>query len=413
MAETTYIRRYVDDFLDRAMDHMPAFMITGPRGCGKTTTALQRAAGVINLDNPVEAEAFEANPDAALTRAAKPLLIDEWQKVPDSLRALKWKVDRESGAGRFLVTGSVRARAALTPWPGTGRFIPVPMSGLTQGEIRKKPGAINFLDRVFEGDLPTGKQAGAPTVDDYLELAAAGGFPSALSLPEELRDHWHEGYLQDLLGRDVADLQEIRLPQIMDRILHAAALHTAGLPQVASIAHAVNTTQNTTGAYLDLLTELGIIERLPAWGTNRLKRMVKTPKVHLTDTGLALHLAGISPRGLRTDGPMRGRIIDSFVAAQLRPLYRLGKTTVTAWHLRDTNNRREVDLILENRQGEIAGIEVKAAGRVSVRDTRHLQWLRDEVPDQFRCGIVFHSGDFAGEIAERIWALPICAIWQD
>lgn len=408
----TYTRRYVDDFLDRAMEHLPSFMITGPRACGKTTTASRRAASTLRLDVPAQAALFRGDPDATLARLETPVLIDESQEEPQSLAAVKRAVDTGKGAGRFLVTGSTRGRLQGATWPGTGRLTPVRMYPMAEGEIRSSDRAPSFLDRLFEADLEAGQLGAAPTIFDYLPMTAAGGFPEARGMPDDLRSTWFSGYVDQLVGRDLPDIAAVRDPQKITAVLQTAALSTSGIPTKQTLARTADVDHRTVDRHLDLLTEVGIVELLPAWGQNRLARMSKSPKVHLTDTGLAMHLIGADAEVLTGDGDLRGRILESFVVEQLRPLLQLGRHPVTAHHLRDTDNRREVDLVLESRRGNVVGIEVKAAAGVTPKDTRHLSWLRDQIGDSFRCGLVLHTGDLTYQVSDRIWAAPIAAIWS-
>lgn len=408
----TYTRRYVDDFLDRAMAHLPAFMITGPRACGKTTTASRRAASTLRLDVPAQAALFGGDPDATLARLEPPVLIDEWQEAAQSLAAVKRAVDSGQGAGRFLVTGSTRGRLQGATWPGTGRLTPVRMYPMTRGEALSSDRAASFVDRLFAADLDAGQLTGAPTVFDYLPMAVSGGFPEAMEQPDDLRTAWFAGYVDQLVGRDLPEIAPVREPQKVAEVLRAAALSTAGIPTKQTLARAAGVDHRTLDRYLDLLVEVGIVDRLPAWNGNRLSRMSKAPKIHLTDTGLALHLVGADTDSLLDDGDLRGRILETFVTAQLRPLLRMGRYPVTAHHLRDSDNRHEVDLMLESSRGRIVGIEVKAAADVTPRDARHLAWLRDQIGESFRCGVVFHTGDLTYQISDHIWAAPIAAIWS-
>lgn len=412
MASEAYLRRYVDDYLDRAMAHLPAFMITGPRACGKTTTAARRAASVLSLDDPGVASLFAGQPDTVLAELEPPVLIDEWQEAAESLGAVKRAVDAGSGAGRFLVTGSVRARHTGVTWPGTGRVTPVRMYPLTRGELIGAERAASFVERLFAGEIEVGRLPDAPTIFDYVSLVVAGGFPEAVHLPPDLRGDWFDGYLEQLVGRDVGEIADVRAPRQLESLLRALALSTAGTPTKAALTRASGVDHKTMDRYVGLLEELGMVDRLPAWGANRLRRMVKLPKIHLIDTGMAAHLARVDAESVLRDGDLRGRLLESFVAAQLRPLLRLDRTRATAYHLRDADNRREVDLVLEDRGGRIVGIEVKAAAGATPKDAKHLTWLRDEIGDEFRCGVVFHTGDTAYPVVDRVWALPIGAIWH-
>jgi predicted AAA+ superfamily ATPase len=412
-ADGSYIPRYVDRALDLLLAELPAMMLTGPRGCGKTTTALRRAAAVMRLDRPDEAGAFRASPDAVLAAQPMPVLIDEWQVVPESMGAVKRAVDAGSGAGRFLLTGSVRARLDSAGWPGTGRIVPLAMYGLTVGELQHRHQAAAAIERLFsDEDPPVGVLKPAPSLVDYLDHAIRGGFPDAVGLSDFSRSTWYEGYADQLVRHDVSDLAEVRSPAGLAALLRAVALNTAGLPSLTTLADAARIDHRTARTYLDLLEDLRIIERIPAWTTNRLSRLVKSPKYYILDPGLAAHLAGDTRTGMLKSGDRIGRLVDTFVLAQLRPLFKLATPAVTAHHLRDDNQTREVDLVLESASGRIVGIEVKAASTVDPRDARHLAWLRDHLGTTFQRGIVLHAGATTYPLGERMWAVPIAALWQ-
>lgn len=408
-----YIPRLVDRALDALLRELPALMLTGPRGCGKTTTALRRSGSALRLDRPEQAAAFRAAPDAVLATQTPPVLIDEWQNVPESLGAVKRAVDTGAGAASFLVTGSVRSRLSTEGWPATGRIVPVSMYGFTQGELEQSAAAHSALARLFSATDPaTGALTGAPDLVDYVDMAVRGGFPAAVGLSDFARSTWYEGYVEQLVHHDVSELDTVRSPVAMTELVRAVALNTAGMPSLSALAEVVHIDHRTTKSYLDLLESLRIIERLPAWGTNRLTRMVKSPKYQVVDTGMATHLAGDDRAGLLANGDRLGRIIDTFVTAQLRPLLKLSAPAISAFHLRDKNGDREIDLVLESASGQIVGLEIKAASAVGPRDARHLAWLRDQLGDTFVRGVVLHTGTMTFPLGPRLWAMPIAALWR-
>ncbi len=407
----SYIPRFLDGDLDALLSELPAVMVVGPRAAGKSTTAARRARSVVHLDDPNVAAAFSAAPDVALAAQATPVLLDEWQEAPDVLGAVKRAVDSRQGAGRFLLTGSVRARVSGATWPGTGRVIQVPMWGLTVAEKSGSLAARTFLADLFDGAVPVGASQPAPDLGYYLAEILVGGFPATVGLSERARSAWLAGYVEELVERDVPALARVRSPRRLGLALRAVALSTAGSPSEATLAEAVGVDARTLGSYLDLLEDLKVIERVPAWHSNRLTRLVKAPKYYLTDSGLAASVIGVEAAAVMRSGDILGRLLDTFVAAQLRPLLSLDQQFLAMHHVRDRGGTHEVDILVESRRGDVVGIEVKAAGRVDQRDARHLVWLRDHLGGQFRFGVVFHTGPLAFPLGERIVALPIAAIW--
>ena len=411
--ESGYVPRHVDRALDRLLEELPAVMLTGPRGCGKTTTALRRARSVLRLDLPGQAAAFRGSPDAVLATFPTPVLIDEWQSEPASMGAVKRAVDGGRGAGRFLLTGSVRARLGSAGWPGTGRVVPLSMYGLTVAELERRDQYDDVVGRLFgEGELSTTRLDPAPTLVDYVDHAVRGGFPDTVGLGDFARSHWYEGYIDQLTRHDVPELADVRNTSGLARLLRAVALNTAGPPDMSTLAGAAGLDHRTARTYLDLLEDLRIIERTPAWASNRLSRLVKLPKHFIVDPGMAAHLTGDDRTGVLRNGDRLGRLVETFVVAQLRPLLRLASPAVGTFHLRDANQTHEVDLVLESASGQIVAIEIKAADAVTARDARHLVWLRDRLGPAFHRGVVMHTGATTYPVGDRIWAMPIAAIWS-
>ena len=408
-----YTPRFVDGLLDVLLRELPAVMITGPRACGKTTTAARRSQTIVRLDEPNQAAALRFGADAVLAGQPEPVLLDEWQEVPEVLGAVKRSVDADGRAGRFLLTGSVRAHLTGSQWPGTGRVVPVEMFGLTVAEQRGAQGADTFVGRLLAGDTSfEGTLADPVDLVGYLDLALRSGFPEALRLSDLARDAWLRGYVDQVVTRDAPGAGGVRSPQRLMALLRVVALSTAGTPSETTLAQAAGLDVRTVRAYLDLLEDLRIIERTPAWHSSRFTRLVKTPKLYLTDAGLAAAVIGVDRAGLLRSGDLIGRFLDTFVASQLRPLLSLTPAAASLAHLRDRDGAHEVDVVLELRDGGIVAIEVKAAGNVNPGDAKHLRWLRDRAGPAFRRGVVFHTGPVAYHLDDRIVALPIAALWQ-
>ena len=355
--------------------------------------------------------AFAADPDAALRGLREPVLLDEWQVVPGVLGAVKRAVDADPRAGRFLVTGSARGDLDGDLWPGTGRLTRVPMSGMT---VREQAGlglGRPFLDRVVAGD-DLRPAADSPDLRGYVELLLRGGFPeAALRLGDTARRHWFESYVDHLITRDAAQLEGGRDPVRLRRFFEAYALNTAGIIEEKTLLEAAGINRKTAQAYERLLGNLFVVESLPAWASNRLKRLVLTPKRHLVDPALAGAVLRLDVDNVLRDGDLLGRLLDSFVVAQLRAEIPVTAARPRLYHVRQQQGRFEIDLLAEVAGGGLVGIEVKATASPRSSDVRHLAGLRDRYPDTFVAGLVLHTGPRTYALGERLSAVPISALW--
>jgi len=408
-----YLGRLVDPLLHDLFGELPALLVVGPRATGKTTTAARHASSVVQLDRAADAEAFRADPDAALAGLPEPVLLDEWQVVPAVLGAVKRAVDKDFRPGRFILTGSVRARLDAAVWPGTGRVVQVGMTGLTEREIIGSLSARPFLDRIAAGDLGGSPAGEVPDIRGYLDRALRGGFPEpALKLSPTARAQWLEAYVEQLVTRDVESVDPGRDPVRLRRYVEAYAVNTAGVVEDRTLAEAAGVSSKTASAYDRLLQNLLVVDALPGWTGNRLKRLVRLPKRYLVEPALAVGSLRIDARSALFDGNLFGRLIETFVVAQLRAELPLCETRPRLYHLRQQAGRHEIDVIAELAGHRIIGIEVKAASAVRPDDARHLRWLRDELGDRFVRGVILHTGPRAYELDERILATPICTLWS-
>lgn len=409
-----YVPRLADQLIAELLAEFPALLLVGPRASGKTTTGVRHARSVIRLDEPREAAVVEADPDAALRDRAEPVLIDEWQLVPSVLGAVKRAVDAGPRPGRFIVTGSVRGRLDSPTWPGTGRLIQVDMGALTMREIIGGDlGRPPFLARIVS-DGVAGLQVPAegPDLRDYLELALQGGFPELLGRTERGRMVWSRSYLDQLFTRDVDQLDGRRDPSRLRRFFEAYALNTAGVVPLATLYGAVEIDRKTADAYEALLRDLFVIDTVPAWSTNRLKRLVRSPKRYVVDPGLVAGALQLTVDAVLRDGDLFGRLLDTFVLAQLRGELQLGFPQPRLYHLRDRNGDHEIDLIVELDAHRLVAIEVKATAAPRVDSARHLIWLRDQLGERFVAGVVLHTGPRVFPLDDRIIAAPVAALWS-
>lgn len=342
----SYLPRLADTTLAELLAEFPALLVVGPRATGKTTTAVYG-----RLDQPT--------------------------------------------------------------WPGTGRLIQVGMTGLTVRELAhsdlKRPSFVELVGARGAEGLPA--PADPPDLRGYVELAVRGGFPeSALQYSERGYQIWLESYLQQLFQRDVAQMDRTRDPELLRRYFEAYTLNTAGVVPNQTVFETAGINRKTAEAYENLLVNLFIVERIPAWHSNRFKRLTRMPKRYVVDSGLVAGTLGLDVNGIMTDADVLGRLIDTFVVAQLRAELRLGGRG-RLYHLRDRNGEHEIDLIVELGHNRIVAIEVKAHSAPDDRAAKHLRWLRDELGDSFIAGVVLHTGPFTYQLDDRIVAAPICTIW--
>jgi len=409
-----YVLRIVDPLLDELMTAFPAVSLVGPRAAGKTTTAVRRAATVLRLDQPAIRQTLAAAPDEVLTGLREPILLDEWQEVPDVLGAVKRSVDADSRPGRFILTGSVRAELEGRTWPGTGRILQVPLFGMSERERRGQAAREPLIDRIAAAGSGALTAPQDPlTIRDYLDLMLTGTFPElAVGTARQARQRWFAGYVQQAITRDIPAVAPQRNPELLRRYLSALALNTAGIVTDTTLNTAAGIDRKTAQGYEGLFQSTFLLDVVPPWFSSRLKRLLKTPKRYLIDPALVAAILGLNHDAILFGPDMLGRLLDTFVTSQVRAELAASDHQPRLHHLRDEGGRHEVDLIVEMANGRIIAIEVKAANTVTDSDARHLAWLRDEIGDAFICGVVLHTGPYVFPLGDRLAAAPISSLWN-
>ena len=367
----------------------------------------------MRLDRREVAEAVRFNPDVGLLAYDEPLVIDEWQMVPEVLGAVKRSVDAQPTARRFLLTGSTSADLTTAGWPATGRVVRIPMWGLTERELVGDVNQRSFLNRLLDSGLDELQMpVEVPDVRGYICRALRGAFPEvARQESARARRAWLTGYIDQLVTREVRAAGIVRDPVRLRRYLQAVAANTSGIVLHKTLFDAAGVTRTTGVAYDDLLEALVVTEHVPAWRSSDLGQLIGLPKRYLTDTALLGPLAGLDERAVLRSADLMGRVIDGFVAQQLRGELAACDGAPRMFHLRDTHGRHEIDLMIETANGDIAAFEIKAAATPPKDAARHLAWLRDALGDRFRIGAVLHTGPLPYRLDERIFAIPICMIW--
>ncbi len=403
----------VEPRLAEALADTPVVLIHGPRQCGKTTLARSvgepRDFAYFSFDDDVVLAAAQADPVGFVGDLPEHTILDEVQRVPGLFTTLKTAVDRHRSPGRFLLTGS--ANVLLLPNLAdslAGRMEILRLHPLAQCELAGSP--PRFLDTLFGEGFRTQTYERLGT-----ELAArilAGGYPAALARDTaRRRTAWYRDYIETLVQRDVRDLTRIRSLDALPRLLAFAAGYTANLLNVTDLASPFQLSRTTISEYLTLLERLFLLELLPPWHTNRLSRLIKTPKLHLGDTGLAAALLGLDASVLTVDRAVLGPLLETFVFLELRRQASWREDDIRFFHFRDKDGG-EVDLVLERGAHEVAGVELKAGATVTTADFRGLHKLKEAAGKRFVGGVVLYDGEFSVSFGERLSAVPIRALWE-
>lgn len=400
----------------------PVIALHGPRSVGKSTLlrsfADTRGVSVIDLDDPSVLDAVMANPSQAVG-GPRPVCLDEYQKAPDLLDALKARLNREgSQAGTAVLTGSTRHDAIpLTAQALTGRLHILTILPLSQGEIGGQ--RENLLDALMHD--PSLAVAACPTSsttrDDYVRRVCGGGFPLALRRTGSARARWFDDYVRLSIQRDAVELARIRQRQTLGVLFEHLAGQTAQVFNATSAFRGIEADRKTLDGYVRLLEDLFLVRLLPAWGKTLRAKSSKLPKLHVIDSGLAARLLRSSEAKLATLDPTAltefGNLLETFVVGELCKQVSWLDEPVTVGHWRTTDNEHnEVDLVIEFNNGDVLAFEVKANQRVSGRDFQGLRKLRDALGERFVAGIAFSTGQRSYTYEERLHVLPVDRLWR-
>lgn len=407
------LSRHLGPRLLEALADTPAVLIHGPRQSGKTTLA--RAVGeprgyrYVTFDDEAVAGAARSDPVGFVDGLPPKVILDEVQRVPELFTSLKAAIDERRAPGRFMLTGS--AHVLFVPGLAdslAGRMGILRLHPLSQCEIEGD--RTRFLDTLFRGRFPI--RVTERLGDDLLERIAAGGYPAALARRSGARRRaWYRDYVEAQIQRDVRDLARIRSFDVLPKLLALAASRTARLVNVAELSAPLELTRQTIHDYVTLLERLFLVERLPPWHVNRTSRLVKRPKLHMVDTGVACSLMGLDAGGLAKDRETLGFMLETFVLQELRRQACGRPEPIEFFHFRDRDDF-EVDIVLEQGHRAIAGVEVKAAATVRDPDFRGLRKLRDSAGNGFLAGVVLYDGSAVVRFDESIFAVPVRALWE-
>jgi uncharacterized protein len=404
-------QRFAERRAEEALSDTPVVLIVGPRRAGKTTLVRKMGeAGrtYITLDDQTVLGAAQSDP-AGFIRGLDRAIIDEIQRAPDLLLAIKKTIDEDYRPGRFLLTGS--ANVLTLPRVAdslAGRMETIRMLPLSRAEIEGR--APTFLERLFEGKLQ--RQPGAVVGDDLVRLVLLGGFPEAVSRDSERRRRdWSRSYLTSVLTRDLRDIADVEKLTELPKFVRLLAEHSGQLVNYSQFGGGIDVSHKTAQRYVGLLEQVFLVSTVQPWFTNTLKRIVKTPKLHFLDSGLLATVRGLTFDRIKADRGAFGALLESFVFSEVLKLMTASDLRLIPHHFRD-REMREVDIVLERDDGMIVGIEVKASATVKAGDFAGLRALAEACGDRFVFGVVLYDSTDVVPFGDRLAAAPLSSLWS-
>ncbi len=397
--------------IEEALGTRRVILLSGARQCGKTTLA--RALGSEDkeyrtLDDLTLKQAAESDPHGFVKHSKRTLIIDEVQRVPGLLSAIKKVVDEDTRMGQYLLTGSANIKAL----PGVqeslaGRISKLRLRPLSQGEQQNI--APRFFERVFSGALDTPKKH--YDKDALIKLACAGGFPEALLLEGRRRKRWHTDYIDAILEHDLADITRIHRRDQMQELIRVLAAWSSKFMNVTKIGSSLTLQKQALYSYINALEALYLIERVKSWTRTDYERVGKQDKLFVTDSGLMASLLGWNTDQLQFDTDRSGKLIETFAFNELAAQVDAANGLYVLWHYRD-RQKREIDFLIEREDGAMIGIEIKSGSSIGAKDFKHLKWFRDiQVKGRSFRGIILYSGEHMAAFGEDMLAVPFGALW--
>ncbi|WP_195706657.1 ATP-binding protein [Paramicrobacterium fandaimingii] len=419
----TYSPRIIDSLLDDLVPELAAIALEGAKGVGKTATATQRAATIFSLNKRAQRAVVAADPEA-VTLAAKPTFIDEWQLVPDVWEEVRSAVDNNTSGGQFLLAGSAGIAPGVRIHSGAGRIISLTMRPLAFSERGIATPAVS-LGELLSGVRPRVTGTTSVSLDTYTDEILRSGFPGIRGLGERGRKMQLDSYLSRLVARELPENGvSIRHPGALMKWLAAYGAATSTdasyttLLDAASAGVADKPARSTIESYREHLERLYVLDPLPPWipTFNPLKRLRRSPKHHLVDPGLAARLVGVGKSGLlhgegtvsQSTGTWLGALFESLATQSIRVYAEPHGAQLG--HLRTSDNRREIDLIVEGEDRGVVAIEVKLAATIGDRDVRHLNWLQDQIGDRLADKVVVNTGPYAYRRPDGVAVVPLALL---
>lgn len=403
--------RFAKTRIQESLTDARVVLIAGPRQSGKTTLAEDIATAdtpFLTLDDATVLQSALDDP-VGFIRGLDRAVVDEIQRAPDLLLSIKKSVDDHTTPGSFLLTGSANLMTIPTVADSlAGRMEVVRLLPLSQAELIGN--RSDFIDRAFSAKKPFADHI--IVGDRLIDIVLSGGYPQALERKKWARKQdWYHSYVDAIVQRDVRDVAQLEQLTLMPKLLSALAEHSGKLVNYAGIGSAIGLNHVTTRKYANVFENIYLVQTLQPWFSNRLNRLVKSPKLHFLDSGLLAAMLDVSPEVIAKEKTPFGPILETFVLGELQKIATWSDQRCMFSHYRD-KDKNEVDIVLENRRGEIIGIDVKSSATVSPSDFAGMRKLAKACGNQFVQGIVLYDHDQVVPFADDMFAAPLSCLWS-
>jgi predicted AAA+ superfamily ATPase len=410
MNSSLHYPRLVQKRIAEALADTPVVLVAGPRQAGKTTLVRQMAEPemrYLTLDDELTLLSAREDP-AGMIRSLDCAVIDEIQRAPQLLLAIKKSVDEDRRPGRFLLTGSANLMALPTLADSlAGRMETLTLLPLSQSELHGN--TANWIDAAFNGFL---LKVDTPVVgEEMVDAVLRGGYPEAVARASARRRIvWARQYLDALIRRDVQDIASIDKLDQLPRFLRALAEVSGQMCNYTQLGGQVGLDGKTASRYTGIFEQMYLLRRVEVWSRNRLNRVVKTPKLHFIDSGLLAAMTDLSTTEVRQDRSRFGNVLETFVYGELLKHANTAEGGYRLLYYRDTD-KFEVDVVIENAAGQLVGVEVKSSATVKERDLRGLRKLSSIAGDRFKLGVLLYDGNETMPLGDGLWAAPLSSLW--
>jgi predicted AAA+ superfamily ATPase len=409
-----FVERHIRPLVVEALSEARAVCVLGVRQAGKSTLVKQIAshehpAKYVTLDDDATRRAALDDPVGFVAGLGRRTVIDEIQRAPDLMLAIKVRLDTDDESGQFLLTGSANVLTIPTIADRLpGRVDYIRLWPFSQGELEGR--RDSFVDRLFAAEPPQieGAEVGR---GPYSERIVTGGFPEAQGRGARGRERFFNSYLATMLTDDLRDIAHMRRAGDAVTLLGVIASRSANLMSARGMGAELGIDNKTAASHISALEDLFLACRLRPWHSNLGSRHIKTPKLYVTDSGLLANLINADAARIARDSSFAGSVFESFVAMELLRQRDWSDCSPTLYHYRD-KQQREVDVVMELRSGEIAGVEIKTAATISSKDFAGLRYLRDKLGERFVFGVVLYTGQRTLPFGDRLAAVPLCGLWQ-